>query len=153
MVRTKADNSCRKAVAAKAPRKALAPTRAGTVMSPSSGGKKDKYGGGNPVNPQPTPEWQKSINTFFTMTPSSSSSSSSGKENTDPEDAPCSSKDVDRTEEEAGGSSSSQEQTPEKMEQEEEEEDEESEEEKEEKPAPSRSFKKNRCISDSEDDE
>ncbi|XP_041480005.1 PCNA-associated factor-like [Lytechinus variegatus] len=150
MVRTKADNSCRKAVAAKAPRKALAPTRAGTVMSPSAGGKKDKYGGGNPVNPQPTPEWQKSINTFFTMT--SPSSSSSGKENKDPEDAPCSSKDVDRTEEEAGGSSSSQEQTPEKMEQEEEG-DEESEEEEEEKPAPSRSFKKNRCISDSEDDD
>ena len=38
-------------------------------------------------------------------------------------------------------------------EEEEEEGDEESEEEEEEKPAPSRSFKKNRCISDSEDDD
>lgn len=66
-----------------------------------TGGKRDKYSGGNPVNPQPTPEWQKSISKFFVMPSSSSSSSSSststsGKENEDPVEEPCSSKDVDR---------------------------------------------------------
>lgn len=34
--------------------------------SPSS--KKDKIVGGNPVCPQPTPDWQKTINSFFTKT-------------------------------------------------------------------------------------
>ncbi|XP_072174851.1 PCNA-associated factor-like [Diadema setosum] len=160
MVRTKADNSARKAVAAKAPRKALAPTGGSSLMSPKSGGKKDRYGGGNTVCPQPTPDWQKSVSMFFTKVPSTSS----GKENEDPEDGPSSSKDLDRTET-AGSSSSGQslraEDKDEEMddggdEQEEREEEEEEDEEGDDEPAASSSssdrFQRNNCISDSDDD-
>lgn len=70
MVRTKADNvpaSYRKAVAASAPRKSLGSSSANS--SPSSSGSatpaKNKYAGGNPVCPRPTPTWQKGIGDFF----------------------------------------------------------------------------------------
>ncbi|XP_051547869.1 PCNA-associated factor-like [Myxocyprinus asiaticus] len=72
MVRTKADSvpaTYRKAVAASAPRKSLGAS--GSVNAHSSGGAqsgtpaKNKYAGGNPVCPRPTPIWQKGIGDFF----------------------------------------------------------------------------------------
>ncbi|KAK7502429.1 hypothetical protein BaRGS_00006382 [Batillaria attramentaria] len=63
MVRTKADScpaAARKVVAARAPRK--------------------KYGGGNPVCPRPTPDWQKGIGSFLVKKPSN-------KENEEPEES------------------------------------------------------------------
>ncbi|XP_022097034.1 PCNA-associated factor-like [Acanthaster planci] len=103
MVRTKADNCARKAVAAKAPRKNLGVSnntamKAGSSMK-SPAGKKGKYRGGNPVCPRPTPEWQKEITNFMIRSPRSATKQ---KENVDPEDgetsveAGCSSKE-DRT--------------------------------------------------------
>ena len=56
-----------------------------------AGGKKDKYGGGNVLQTWPTPEWQKSITSFFTTTHKPAE-----KENADPEAGPCSSKDAER---------------------------------------------------------
>jgi len=93
MVRTKADSSGRKAVAAKAPRKVLGSSGGGgagpsAVGSPA--GKVSKYAGGNAACPRPTPEWQKGIGSFLTKTPKKD------KENADP--AP-------EDEAEAGGSS------------------------------------------------
>ncbi|XP_020790964.1 PCNA-associated factor [Boleophthalmus pectinirostris] len=70
MVRTKADSvpgTYRKAVAASAPRKSLG-TSSSNSASPSSGCStpaKNKYAGGNPVCPRPTPVWQKGIGDFF----------------------------------------------------------------------------------------
>ncbi|XP_043981829.1 PCNA-associated factor [Gambusia affinis] len=72
MVRTKADSvpaSYRKAVAASAPRKSLGSSLA-NASSSSYGGHsstlaKNKYAGGNPVCPRPTPIWQKGIGDFF----------------------------------------------------------------------------------------
>lgn len=151
MVRTKADSSGRKAVAAKAPRKALAPSGGAGMMSPRSGGKKDKYSGGNMLNTQPTPEWQKSIKTFFSNTPGTSSEKE--KENADPDVEPGSSKDVERTEkEETNEQTSDVEDEEEKMEDEEEEEEKE-EEEEEPSAASSKNFKRNKCVSDSDDDD
>ncbi|XP_035666973.1 PCNA-associated factor-like isoform X2 [Branchiostoma floridae] len=68
MVRTKGSNSGTKAVAAKAPRKALvsAPSSNFTPGSPGSGAS-SKYAGGNPVCPRPTPAWQKGIGNFFSQ--------------------------------------------------------------------------------------
>uniref|UniRef100_W5L4X7 PCNA-associated factor n=1 Tax=Astyanax mexicanus TaxID=7994 RepID=W5L4X7_ASTMX len=71
MVRTKADSvpgSYRKAVAASAPRKSLgASSSANSSSSSSQAGTpaKNKYAGGNPVCPRPTPTWQKGIGDFF----------------------------------------------------------------------------------------
>ena len=69
MVRTKADGGGRKAVAAKAPRKALAPTGGAGPSMGSPAGKNEKYAGGNPVCPRPTPEWQKGIGAFMNKKP------------------------------------------------------------------------------------
>ncbi|XP_043084351.1 PCNA-associated factor [Puntigrus tetrazona] len=71
MVRTKADGvpgSYRKVVAASATRKT--PSASGSVNAHSSGAQsgtpaKNKYMGGNPVCPRPTPQWQKGIGDFF----------------------------------------------------------------------------------------
>ncbi|XP_051978466.1 PCNA-associated factor-like [Xyrauchen texanus] len=72
MVRTKADSvpaTYRKAVAASAPRKSFGAS--GSVNAHNSGGAqsdtlaKNKYAGGNPVCPRPTPVWQKGIGDFF----------------------------------------------------------------------------------------
>ncbi|XP_022251472.1 PCNA-associated factor-like [Limulus polyphemus] len=68
MVRTKGDNCAKKAVAAKAPRKALSTSAAGcssSMSSPARSAKADKYAGGNPYCPRPTPSWQKEISAFF----------------------------------------------------------------------------------------
>ncbi|KAK2834783.1 hypothetical protein Q7C36_015484 [Tachysurus vachellii] len=73
MVRTKADSvpsSYRKAVAASAPRKSLGASSSGNYSSSSSSSQastpgKNKYVGGNPVCPRPTPKWQKGIGDFF----------------------------------------------------------------------------------------
>ncbi|XP_026856843.1 PCNA-associated factor [Electrophorus electricus] len=71
MVRTKADSvpaTYRKAVAASAPRKSLgASSSANSSSSSSQAGTpaKNKYAGGNPVCPRPTPTWQKGIGDFF----------------------------------------------------------------------------------------
>ncbi|KAG7473313.1 hypothetical protein MATL_G00094450 [Megalops atlanticus] len=67
MVRTKADGvpgTYRKAVAATAPRKSLV---SASSASGSQAGTpaKNKYAGGNPVFPRPTPTWQKGIGDFF----------------------------------------------------------------------------------------
>ncbi|XP_013385118.1 PCNA-associated factor-like [Lingula anatina] len=78
MVRTKASCSTVKAVAAKAPRKALAAVPA-SADSPSSTGK-GKYAGGNPAHPRPTPSWQKGLDSFLLRSPSGK-----GKENRDDE--------------------------------------------------------------------
>jgi hypothetical protein len=73
MVRTKADNCSKKAVAAKAPRKVLggathSPSASSSLSSPSSA-KVSKYAGGNPACARPTPEWQKGISTFLKRLP------------------------------------------------------------------------------------
>merc|ERR1712035_277139 len=71
MVRTKADSvpaTYRKAVAAAAPRKSLGSSSANNAASSSSQSStpaKNKYAGGNPVCPRPTPTWQKGIGDFF----------------------------------------------------------------------------------------
>ncbi|XP_042370275.1 PCNA-associated factor [Plectropomus leopardus] len=70
MVRTKADSvpaTYRKAVAAAAPRKSLGSSSANSSSSSSlsSTPAKNKYAGGNPVCPRPTPTWQKGIGDFF----------------------------------------------------------------------------------------
>ncbi|CAF89754.1 unnamed protein product [Tetraodon nigroviridis] len=95
MVRTKADSvpgSYRKAVAASAPRKSLGSSS--TNSSPSSQCStpaKNKYAGGNPVCPRPTPTWQKGIGDFFGGPPRKPE-----KENLKPQEV--------EDEEEAGGS-------------------------------------------------
>ncbi|XP_053575857.1 PCNA-associated factor [Bombina bombina] len=97
MVRTKADSvggsgSYRKAVAARAPRKAFgsSSSSSNSVTSPTSGKKSEsKYAGGNPVCVRPTPTWQKGIGEFF----GNPSTSQPEKENCVPSD-----------DEEAGGS-------------------------------------------------
>ena len=75
MVRTKGDGGAARTVASKAPRKNLggggssAATRAISAASsscPSPGG---KYSGGNSYNPQPTPDWQKPLTSFFQRDP------------------------------------------------------------------------------------
>ncbi|XP_033491585.1 PCNA-associated factor [Epinephelus lanceolatus] len=70
MVRTKADSvpaTYRKAVAAAAPRKSLGSSTANSSASCSQSATpaKNKYAGGNPVCPRPTPTWQKGIGDFF----------------------------------------------------------------------------------------
>ncbi|XP_048829652.1 PCNA-associated factor [Brienomyrus brachyistius] len=70
MVRTKADSvpgAYRKAVAASAPRKSLGASSSPNAGSSSQSGTpaKNKYAGGNPVCPRPTPTWQKGIGDFF----------------------------------------------------------------------------------------
>ncbi|XP_034031476.1 PCNA-associated factor [Thalassophryne amazonica] len=69
MVRTKADSvpaAYRKAVAATAPRKSLGSSSSNSSSSSqSSTPAKNKYAGGNPVCPRPTPTWQKGIGDFF----------------------------------------------------------------------------------------
>ncbi|KAI1889406.1 hypothetical protein AGOR_G00162550 [Albula goreensis] len=70
MVRTKADSvpgSYRKAVAAQAPRKSLGASSSVNAAGSSQAGTpaKNKYAGGNPVCPRPTPTWQKGIGDFF----------------------------------------------------------------------------------------
>ncbi|XP_067829361.1 PCNA-associated factor isoform X2 [Heptranchias perlo] len=95
MVRTKADGpsvstgSFRKAVAARAPRKALGCTSTANISLTSPGKKghcllcltENKYAGGNPVCPRPTPKWQKGIGEFF-----GGPSKQPEKENTVPSD-------------------------------------------------------------------
>lgn len=152
MVRTKADSSGRKAVAAKAPRKVLGSSGGGgagpsAVGSPA--GKVSKYAGGNAVCPRPTPEWQKGIGSFLTKTPNKSKD----KENADPapeEDAEAggSSKAADSAMDEGCGSSKSQEQSSGGASQEESMESE----EEEEAPEKSSPVKKNGLISDSDED-
>ncbi|XP_007567612.2 PCNA-associated factor [Poecilia formosa] len=96
MVRTKADSvpaSYRKAVAASAPRKSLGSSSANASSSSnghSSNPAKNKYAGGNPVCPRPTPTWQKGIGDFFGGPPRKPE-----KENQKP---------TESDEEEAGGS-------------------------------------------------
>ncbi|KAM4748405.1 PCNA-associated factor [Rhinophrynus dorsalis] len=99
MVRTKADSagssgSYRKAVAARAPRKAFAsnPSASNHVTSPTGKKSESKYAGGNPVCVRPTPTWQKGIGDFF----GSPSTSRPEKENRVPSD--------EDDDEEAGGS-------------------------------------------------
>ncbi|XP_076336447.1 PCNA-associated factor-like [Tachypleus tridentatus] len=68
MVRTKGDNCSKKAVGAKAPRKALSTSAVGcslSTSSPARSSKADKYAGGNPYCPRPTPSWQKEISAFL----------------------------------------------------------------------------------------
>ncbi|XP_039271342.1 uncharacterized protein LOC120345841 [Styela clava] len=66
MVRTKACSGTGRVTAEKAPRKNFAAASSRIDLgSPSS--KKDKYAGGNPVCPRPTPNWQKPIDRFFIM--------------------------------------------------------------------------------------
>ncbi|XP_053742167.1 PCNA-associated factor [Synchiropus splendidus] len=71
MVRTKADAgsgaaSYRKAVAASAPRKSLGSNSSSSSRdSQATTPGKNKYAGGNPVCPRPTPTWQKGIGDFF----------------------------------------------------------------------------------------
>ncbi|XP_010882071.1 PCNA-associated factor [Esox lucius] len=70
MVRTKADSvpgTYRKAVAASAPRKSLGASSSANASSSSQTGTpaKNKFAGGNPVCPRPTPTWQKGIGDFF----------------------------------------------------------------------------------------
>ncbi|KAM4677601.1 PCNA-associated factor [Discoglossus pictus] len=96
MVRTKADavassGSYRKAVAARAPRKAFgsSPSASNSATSPPSKKSDGKYAGGNPVCVRPTPTWQKGIGDFF----GAPSASLPEKENCVPSD-----------DEEAGGS-------------------------------------------------
>ncbi|MEE6524105.1 hypothetical protein FKM82_023340 [Ascaphus truei] len=95
MVRTKADSagsgSYRKAVAARAPRKAFgsSPSTSNPATSPSGKKSDGKYAGGNPVCVRPAPTWQKGIGEFF----GSPSTSPLEKENRVPSDG-----------EEAGGS-------------------------------------------------
>ncbi|XP_064618939.1 PCNA-associated factor-like [Lineus longissimus] len=83
MVRTKSDNTARKAVAAKAPRKALVtPSPRAGLSSPkgrSSGSSKNRWAGGNPAVKREVPDWQKPITGFF-------SPSKKDKENSTPED-------------------------------------------------------------------
>ncbi|XP_063584635.1 PCNA-associated factor-like [Penaeus indicus] len=72
MVRTRADAGPTKVSAAKAPRKVLSAPSGGAGSSFSSPGRvsgKEKYSGGNSYNPQPTPEWQKGIGSFFKCVP------------------------------------------------------------------------------------
>ena len=76
MVRTKGDGGAARTVASKAPRKALgggsgaaasraiAAAGAGAAASPGS-----KYGGGNSYCPQPTPDWQQPLTSFFKRDP------------------------------------------------------------------------------------
>lgn len=62
MVRTRGDNTGRRVVAAKAPRKQLGGGGGGGSSSSNvlgSPGAKDKTSGGNPVRWTPTPSWQK----------------------------------------------------------------------------------------------
>ncbi|KAK3088857.1 hypothetical protein FSP39_024659 [Pinctada imbricata] len=85
MVRTKADagssssGAGRKAVGARAPRKALGGASSSSSVSDSPSGKNAKYAGGNPACPRPTPEWQKEISSFF-------KSPCKGKENATPQE-------------------------------------------------------------------
>ncbi|XP_071840352.1 uncharacterized protein [Apostichopus japonicus] len=82
MVRTRAENTARKTVAAKAPRKNF---NAGSSSSTSpTSAKANKHAGGNPYCPRPTPEWQAEITKFFIKTPKEPKLD---KENQDPEDA------------------------------------------------------------------
>ncbi|XP_002731360.1 PCNA-associated factor-like [Saccoglossus kowalevskii] len=84
MVRTKADGCGRKAVAAKAPRKALSSSsQSASFASPGKAGAKNA-GGGNPVCVRPTPSWQKGMGNFITTAPSKSKSLD--KENEVPDD-------------------------------------------------------------------
>jgi len=155
MVRTKADSSGRKAVAAKAPRKVLGSSGGGgagpsAVGSPA--GKVSKYAGGNVVCPRPTPEWQKGIGSFLTKTPKSPKD----KENADPEpedeiEAGGSSAAAGSATDEGCGSSKAQEQTSDTS-QEEAMEESENEEEEETAPEKSSPVKKNGLISDSDED-
>lgn len=76
MVRTKASSGAGRVTVEKAPRKNFGGTSSRIDLgSPSS--KKDKYAGGNPVCPRPTPNWQKPIDTFFTNTKTNSDSEKS----------------------------------------------------------------------------
>ncbi|XP_037571030.1 PCNA-associated factor-like [Dermacentor silvarum] len=71
MVRTKADVASR-AVGAKSFRKTLSSPGAASSSTPSSRKTKgDKYGGGNPYCPRPTPPWQKEITRFLVKTSAS----------------------------------------------------------------------------------
>ncbi|XP_064475019.1 PCNA-associated factor-like [Ornithodoros turicata] len=80
MVRTKADGAC-KAIGAKSSRKGIAIARASGGASSSSAGAKgsgsDKYSGGNPYCPRPTPPWQKEISGFLIKTKPTSESNQS----------------------------------------------------------------------------
>ncbi|KAK4297121.1 hypothetical protein Pmani_030436 [Petrolisthes manimaculis] len=92
MVRTKADAGGTKVAGAKAPRKVFNPSPAGPSLA-GSPNKGNRYGGGNGYNPQPTPEWQKGIGSFFKQKPkpqveegSSSKSNSNSNSNSNSED-------------------------------------------------------------------
>lgn len=64
MVRTRAENTGRRAAGAKAPRKQLGGGSSSSSELGSPGGK-DKHAGGNPVKWTQTPSWQKGIGSFF----------------------------------------------------------------------------------------
>ena len=76
MVRTKAEGGAARTVASKAPRKNLggggSSSAASRAIAAAAGGTgtPSKSGGGNSYNPQPTPEWQKPLTSFFTKLPS-----------------------------------------------------------------------------------
>merc|ERR1719369_2766259 len=79
MVRTKGDGGASRTVASKAPRKALggggSSSAAARAISAAAGGQTPgspggKYQGGNSYNPQPTPNWQKPLTSFFVPDPS-----------------------------------------------------------------------------------
>lgn len=74
MARTKANSAGRKAAGAKAPRKQVGGSSAGSSFgSPTSSGvSKNRNGvGGNPVKWWPSPKWQKGIGDFFAKETSS----------------------------------------------------------------------------------
>ncbi|KAF6018379.1 hypothetical protein EB796_023315 [Bugula neritina] len=69
MVRTKGDGATTKVVGSKAPRKQLVSNSgACSSSSPVDPSKKKGPSTGLPYCPQPTPEWQKSVKSFFTFT-------------------------------------------------------------------------------------
>lgn len=89
-------------MAAKAPRKQLAPSRPLGPISPGGGSGRSKKGAraaGNPARVWPTPAWQKGIQTFLAggdggECSSSSSSSANSSFNLETEEQPTSSKEV-----------------------------------------------------------
>ncbi|XP_045107039.1 PCNA-associated factor-like [Portunus trituberculatus] len=94
MVRTRADATVTKVSAAKAPRKVFTASGAGSSSSSSSSStpsKASKYSGGNSYNPQPVPEWQKGIGSFFKtaeVPQSQGQGTSGGKDSASPSPSP-----------------------------------------------------------------
>ncbi|GIY03481.1 hypothetical protein CDAR_622631 [Caerostris darwini] len=76
MARTKADAA--KKAGGKAPRK-IHVLRNETGSAKGGKGKSDRYSGGNPYCPRPTPEWQKPITGFFSKKPNNGNTSEEQK--------------------------------------------------------------------------